>query len=150
MNIAKSEGWIDKAGSKWKTIPEQMKAYRAATFWTRLYAPEISMGIRPQDEIEDIGYEDVSHSGKSQAITSDVLKGILPHEAEVITETTDQPEPTKSAAETSNTDFMNQQADQQKAEQVKKSKGKKQAEEAPSQEVIDMINKNEGGTLDLK
>lgn len=53
--MVKAEGWHSKSGSKWKTMPEQMFRYRAATFWTRIYAPELAMGLRPADELEDIG-----------------------------------------------------------------------------------------------
>lgn len=52
--MAKSEGWYQKKGSKWQTVPEQMLMYRSATFWTRVYCPEIAMGIRPVDELEDM------------------------------------------------------------------------------------------------
>ena len=54
IEMAKSEGWYQKTGSKWKTMPELMLRYRAATFFSRLYAPEIMMGMRPVDEIRDI------------------------------------------------------------------------------------------------
>ena len=54
IEMAKNEGWYQKKGSKWQTMPEQMLQYRAATFWVRVYAPEISMGMRPEDEIRDI------------------------------------------------------------------------------------------------
>ena len=52
--MAKAEGWFGKNGSKWKTMPEMMLRYRAATFFARLYAPEITMGMRPDDEVIDI------------------------------------------------------------------------------------------------
>jgi len=54
MAMADSEGWINKAGSKWKTMPELMIRYRAAAFFGRLYAPEIMMGMHTVEEIEDI------------------------------------------------------------------------------------------------
>lgn len=54
IEIAKSEGWYGKGGSKWKTIPQQMLMYRAGTWWTRAYAPELSMGLHTSDEMEDI------------------------------------------------------------------------------------------------
>jgi len=54
IKMAKAEGWYDKNGSKWKTMPELMLRYRAATFFTRLYAPELTMGIPCQDEVIDI------------------------------------------------------------------------------------------------
>lgn len=51
--LAKAEGWAGKTGSKWKTMPEQMLQYRAASFWTRAYAPELSLGMHTQDEVRD-------------------------------------------------------------------------------------------------
>lgn len=54
MKMAKDEGWIDKNGSKWKTMPDVMLRYRAATFFGRMHCPEIMMGMKTQDEIIDI------------------------------------------------------------------------------------------------
>ena len=51
--LAKQEGWYQKNGSKWKTMPEQMLRYRAAAWFQRAYFPELSLGIRTQEEIED-------------------------------------------------------------------------------------------------
>lgn len=48
------EGWSKKSGSKWVTLPDLMFRYRAAGFWTRLYAPEVSMGILMREEAEDV------------------------------------------------------------------------------------------------
>jgi len=55
--MAKAEGWVEKNGSKWKTMPELMFRYRSATFWGRLYCPEVLMGMSTQDELVDIGVE---------------------------------------------------------------------------------------------
>lgn len=52
--IAKAEGWYDKKGSKWKTMPDQMLRYRAAAWLIRTTAPEISMGLQTADEIIDV------------------------------------------------------------------------------------------------
>jgi len=54
IGIAKAEGWLGKNGSKWKTMPELMLHYRAAAFWTRVYCPELSMGIHTTEEMEDV------------------------------------------------------------------------------------------------
>lgn len=54
MNMAKAEGWIDKAASKWKTMPEVMRRYRAASFFTKQFAPEVSMGLQTIEEVVDI------------------------------------------------------------------------------------------------
>lgn len=55
MEMAKREGWLGKNGSKWQTMPELMLAYRAATFFARLYVPEITMGLLTHEEVIDIG-----------------------------------------------------------------------------------------------
>lgn len=54
LRMAIDEGWYTKSGSKWKTMPKQMLMYRAASFWQRLYAPEISMGMKTTEELEEI------------------------------------------------------------------------------------------------
>ena len=53
MVMAVKEGWYQKNGSKWQTMPDQMLRYRAAAFFGRIYAPEILMGIYAADEIRD-------------------------------------------------------------------------------------------------
>lgn len=53
-DMAKSEGWTSKNGSKWRSMPEQMFRYRAATFWCRAYAPDILLGMRTTEEMDDI------------------------------------------------------------------------------------------------
>lgn len=52
--MAKEEGWYYRNGGKWKTLPELMLCYRSATLFTRLYAPEIAMGIQTTDELVEI------------------------------------------------------------------------------------------------
>ena len=53
MAMAKAEGWESKSGSKWKTMPELMLRYRAAAFFSRLYCPEITMGMQTAEEVQD-------------------------------------------------------------------------------------------------
>ena len=55
LRMAVEEGWYTKNGSKWRTMPKQMLMYRAASFWTNVYAPELSMGMRTIEEIQDMG-----------------------------------------------------------------------------------------------
>lgn len=54
MAMAKAEGWVDKNGSKWKTMPELMMRYRSASFFSRLFCPEITMGMQTSEEIMDV------------------------------------------------------------------------------------------------
>lgn len=52
--MVKAEGWLTKPGSKWKTMPDQMFQYRAASFFGRLYAPDLLKGMHASDEMVDI------------------------------------------------------------------------------------------------
>ena len=51
--VAKKEGWYQKSGSKWQTIPELMLAYRAYAWFARVHAPEIMMGLQSTEEVYD-------------------------------------------------------------------------------------------------
>jgi hypothetical protein len=53
MEMAKAEGWIDKSGSKWKTLPDLMLQYRSASFFARLYCPEVLFGMQTKEELDD-------------------------------------------------------------------------------------------------
>jgi hypothetical protein len=67
--IAKSEGWYGRNGSKWKTMPQQMLTYRAASWFVRAYAPELSMGLHTAEEAIDItDYRDVSKKPASKSV----------------------------------------------------------------------------------
>jgi hypothetical protein len=54
IKLSKDEGWYSKAGSKWKTMPEQMLMYRSAAFFGRIYAPEIMNGMQTEYESQDV------------------------------------------------------------------------------------------------
>lgn len=59
MKMAADEGWLNKPGSKWKTMPKQMMTYRAAAFFARAYCPELMHGMQSFEEVQDVrGYED--------------------------------------------------------------------------------------------
>lgn len=53
MDMAKLEGWLAKNGSKWKTIPQLMLRYRAASFFSSLNCPELTMGLYTREEMQD-------------------------------------------------------------------------------------------------
>lgn len=53
IEMAVKEGWFQKNGSKWQTMPEQMLRYRAASFFGRVYAPELLMGLKSAEEEQD-------------------------------------------------------------------------------------------------
>ena len=53
MDMADDEGWTKKNGSKWKTMPQLMLRYRAASFFSSLQCPELTMGLYTKEEIID-------------------------------------------------------------------------------------------------
>ena len=53
VEMAKKEGWYTKNGSKWQTMEDLMLRYRAATFFGRLYTPDLLMGMQTKEEIDD-------------------------------------------------------------------------------------------------
>lgn len=62
VRLAIQEGWFTKNGSKWQTMTRQMLMYRAASFWTSAYAPELSMGMKTVEEyqdIQDVDYQEI-------------------------------------------------------------------------------------------
>ena len=61
IEMAKKEGWWNRSGSKWPSLTGQMLMYRAASFWQRVYCPEISLGLITQEEALDVAtVEDVT------------------------------------------------------------------------------------------
>lgn len=55
MSMVNAEGWL--SNTKWRNMPEQMLAYRAAAFFARVYCPETLMGVQLADEVIDIAKE---------------------------------------------------------------------------------------------
>lgn len=72
--MAKAEGWHDRKGSKWQTLPDLMLRYRSAAFFGRLYVPELLMGFPAEDESRDIGAAG-AQSGQARTSVDDILKG---------------------------------------------------------------------------
>lgn len=58
MAMVKAEGWI--SNSKWKSMPEQMLAYRAAAFFARVHCPESLMGLQTYEEVIDVERENTA------------------------------------------------------------------------------------------
>lgn len=84
--IAKKEGWYSRNGSKWQSMPQQMLQYRAASWFVRTIAPELSMGLHTAEEIHDVYDATPSASGSYEVVQTSEQ----PHEAapmEVDTET---------------------------------------------------------------
>lgn len=100
--MVKAEGWHTKSGSKWKTLPEQMFMYRAAAFWTRVYAPELSLGIHTAEEVQDFATPSVIRAESPEVAE---LSELLKNRAATAIEHKPEPDPTESAqAEASQVD----------------------------------------------
>jgi hypothetical protein len=107
IGLAKAEGWYDRKGSKWRTMAEQMMMYRAAAFWTRIYAPELSLGMGTAEEAIDTYGETVANvatpvglvPGSSQALEAALLGQPAPVVAETFdSETGEVPMPEERMA----------------------------------------------------
>lgn len=66
--MVKAEGWLSKPGSKWKTMPDLMFRYRSASFFGRLYAPDILKGMHTVDEVQDI------NNNKQNSVLTDIIE----------------------------------------------------------------------------
>lgn len=73
LGLAKKEGWYQKTGSKWQSIPQLMLMYRAAAWLVRTHAPEISMGLQTSEEIHDVYDAERSADGHYE-VTLDRLR----------------------------------------------------------------------------
>jgi hypothetical protein len=84
--LAKSEGWVSKSGSKWKTMPEKMFMYRAGAWWTDLYCPEFGMGMGTAEEaIDTYGEPVVSTPAALMPGTPAALEAALTATAPLVT-----------------------------------------------------------------
>lgn len=90
-DMVKGEKW----GDKWKTMPEQMFMYRAATFWARLYAPEKTMGMLSREEMEDMGVIDAHASSVQRGDLKSLEAKLLGNEP--VTDADMQPPPPHDA-----------------------------------------------------
>jgi hypothetical protein len=98
--MAKAEGWYSRSGSKWPTIPGQMLRFRAASWWQRVYCPELSLGLPTQEETIDV--EAVTVAEIPAAAIAPVVPAPLTHRAEEVAEVeapTPGPEPQASNSE---------------------------------------------------
>lgn len=99
--LAVQEGWWTKDGSKWPNMTEQMLRYRAAAFWVRTYAPELSMGFHTAEEERDVinvPYTDmetgktVEPTGYKAPASHSLAEMAMQNARNQQTETTDEPD----------------------------------------------------------
>lgn len=103
VRLAIQEGWFTKNGSKWPTMTRQMLMYRAASWWTSVYAPDLSMGMRTTEEQQDIvdaEYQEIKESPEEErrnnankvSIGADLAEDSAQGPQEAVSPTTDETE----------------------------------------------------------
>lgn len=95
IEMAVKEGWYTKNGSKWQTMPEVMLRYRTASFFGKLYAPELLMGLQSAEEAGEIFDAELVQDG-SYAVSVEALRTESAAPAQQ-TQTSEQPETTDDA-----------------------------------------------------
>lgn len=108
------EGWYSKNGSKWKTMDEVMLRYRTASFFGKLYAPELLMGLQTVEEMQDARVIDATPDGtggfsvdidslkQASQPSNNVESGVDTSTGEILDETNKQPQQKEPQKKTPN------------------------------------------------
>ena len=72
MDMARDEGWLGKNGSKWKTMPQLMLRYRAASFFSRLNCPDLTMGLYTREEAIELGENEYTISDIAETVKQEI------------------------------------------------------------------------------
>lgn len=72
MNMAKEEGWLSKNGSKWRTMPQLMLRYRAASFFSSLNCPELTMGLYTREEMQDNDFKEYPIENMQEQVQQEI------------------------------------------------------------------------------
>ncbi len=117
LKMARDEGWARQNKSKWDNMPEVMLRYRAASFFTRLFCPDLISGFAPDDvdaETPEIKVKEPEQAQEQESVSNKVI------EAEVL-EDAEKPE---------NSD---------KSDAVKKEKSENNKDELMRQEILKLV-----------
>ena len=74
MDMAQAEGWVQKNGSKWKTMPQVMLRYRAASFFARMSCPELTLGYYSKDEILDGDFKEYPLEDMQKQVEAEIAE----------------------------------------------------------------------------
>lgn len=72
IQMAKDEGWYGR-NPKWKTIPQLMLRYRAASWLIRTTDPGVMMGFQTREELEDAEYTEITPDNVDQLSADEKL-----------------------------------------------------------------------------
>ena len=74
MDMAQAEGWLGKNGSKWKTMPQLMLRYRAASFFSSLNCPELTLGLYTKEEMLDNDFKEYPMEDMGEQVKRDIAE----------------------------------------------------------------------------
>lgn len=74
MDMAKEEGWLSKNGSKWKTMPQLMLRYRAASFFSSLNCPELTTGLYTREEMQDDDFKEYPIENMQEQVQQEIAE----------------------------------------------------------------------------
>lgn len=74
VDMAKDEGWLAKSGSKWKTLPQLMLRYRAASFFSSLNCPELTLGLYTREELDDNDFKEYPMEDMAVQVEKDIAE----------------------------------------------------------------------------
>lgn len=100
MDMAKDEGWLNKNGSKWKTMPQLMLRYRAASFFSSLNCPELTMGLYTKEEMQDNDFKEYPMESIQDQVHREIQNNANTMEFEEVPQTPQTAETDISSAET--------------------------------------------------
>ena len=88
LEMAKAEGWTKN--SKWRTMPQLMLNYRAASFFGRQHVADLLLGVQTEEEVVDIEPVNITPDQKGKVSTEEVkgqkgerIIANTPHEAAI-------------------------------------------------------------------
>lgn len=76
MDMARAEGWVGKNGSKWKTMPQVMLRYRAASFFARMNCPELTLGYYSKEEVIDGDFKEYKMEDLAEQVKKDIESNV--------------------------------------------------------------------------
>lgn len=97
MKEATADGWT--RNSKYKSIPEQMLRWRAATRLIGLYLPEVLFGMGVKEEVETVRVREEAPASSSGNLIADLNRQIEQAPTAPATAPTPEPEPAAPPAE---------------------------------------------------
>ena len=74
MDMAQAEGWLGKNGSKWKTMPQLMLRYRAASFFSSLNCPELTLGLYTKEEMLDNDFKEYPMEDMAEQVKKEIAE----------------------------------------------------------------------------